>query len=90
MQDKSDYLALGLSMSLSTFLVPFGRQHWIIEDDHGRRLGQMHRTARRLFVLEPGDESTLDAAKGEYPSQSAVMDAIIERTGGPCRMKRNS
>jgi hypothetical protein len=71
------------------FLVPFGKRHWLIEDEHGRRLGQVHRTARHLFVLEPDGGSALDAVKGEYPSQSAAMDAIIERTGGPCRMKRN-
>jgi hypothetical protein len=77
-------------MSLSTFLVPFGRQHWIIEDEHGRRLGQMHRAGRRQFFLDPDGDPTLDPVKGEYPSQSAAMDAITDRTGGPCRMKRNS
>lgn len=77
-------------MSLSTFLMPFGKRRWIIEDEHGPRLGQMHRVAPQLFLLEPDSEPTLDAIRGEYPSQIAVMDAIIERTGGPCRMKRNS
>ena len=77
-------------MSLSTFLVPFGKRHWIIEDEHGRRLGQIHRTGPQLYVLEPDREPTLDAIRGEYPSQSAAMDAIVDHTGGPCRMKRNS
>ena len=77
-------------MSLCTFLVPFGKRHWCIEDEQGRRLGQIHRRAQQLFVLEPEGEPTLDAIKGEYPSQRAVMDAIIDCTGGPCRMKRKS
>jgi len=78
------------SMSLSTFLVPLGKRHWCIEDEQGRRLGQIHRRAQQLFVLEPEGEPTLDAIKGEYPSQRAVMDTIIGCTGGPCRMKRKS
>jgi hypothetical protein len=76
-------------VSVSTFLVPFGKRHWIIQDEHGRRLGEIHRTSPQAFLLEPDNEPTLEAVRGEYSSQSAAMDAIIERTGGPCRMKRN-
>jgi len=77
-------------MSLSTFLAPLSKRHWCIEDEQGHRLGQINRRAQQLFVLEPEGERTLEPIKGEYPSQRAVMDAIIDCTGGPCRMKRKA
>ena len=70
---------------MDTYLVPTGRKAWMIEGPEGR-LGEL-REISGLYVIIPARGSPLDNVKGGYGSHSAAMNAIIERTGGVCKMK---
>jgi len=74
-----------VSTAMDTYLVPTGQKAWMIEGAGGC-LGELRRI-RGLYVIIPSRGSLLDDVKGGYGSQSAAMNAIIERTGGVCKMK---
>jgi len=50
------------------------------------RLGELRRI-KGLYVIIPARGSLLDDVKGGYGSQAAAMNAVIERTGGVCKMR---
>ena len=71
---------------MDTYLIPTGRRAWLIEGADCR-LGELRRISR-LYVIIPAPGSPLDDVKGGYGSQTAAMNAIIERTGGICKMRK--
>jgi hypothetical protein len=70
---------------MDTYVVPTGSKGWIIEGA-GCRLGELRKISG-LYVIIPARDSPLDDVKGVYGSQAAAMNAIIERTGGVCKMR---
>jgi hypothetical protein len=71
---------------MDTYLVPTtGRKAWVIEGVEGR-LGELRKISG-LYVIIPAHGSPLDDVKGGYRSQTAAMNAIIECTGGDCKMR---
>ena len=70
---------------MDTHLVPSGWKAWVIEGTGGC-LGEL-RKIRGRFVITPLRGSPLDDVKGPYGSQTAAMNAIIECTGGVCKMR---
>jgi hypothetical protein len=71
---------------MDTYLVPTGRSAWVIEGPEGR-LGELRKISR-LYVIIPSHGSPLDDVKGGYGSQAAAINAIVERTGGVCKMRK--
>ena len=71
---------------MDTYLVPTGSRAWMIEGA-GCRLGELRKISG-LYVIIPARGSPLDDVKGGYASQTAAINAIIERTGGVCKMRK--
>lgn len=69
---------------MNTRFVPHGPRAWRIEGKSGC-LGEL-RKIKGLFVIIPAAGSSLDEVKGGYSTQTAAMRAIMERTGGMCRL----
>ncbi len=71
---------------METCLVVIGPQAWRIEGEGGC-LVELRRI-KGLFVIVPSIGSPLDEVKGGYSTQAAATSAIIERTGGMCRLRK--
>ena len=74
---------------MNTVLSPIEKSLWAVRAERGALLGHIRRLSRSLFVIEAEPDSILTpATPADYPSQSAAMDAVVELTGGTCRMGR--
>jgi hypothetical protein len=87
MQDKSHYLALGLTMDALVCLTGPAPPTWTIEERaaDGKHLGKIVQGGK-VFSIEAEAEPLVGVNPGPYSDLGAAMSAVAQQIKGTCRL----